>query len=169
MKYEPKKVFIKENGENVEITYQEHQYRQSSDAEYQKKWFIPVQGYIIETDREHYAEFYKDLERMKYLKKLDIQFGLLSIDYFDSEDDNGTEFLKDPKSDICEQVESKMEIDKLYNAIQLLSAKEKKLLKEYFFDEISQVKLANIYGISQQALSKRIRKIVVKIKNLLKN
>ena len=37
MKYEPKKVFIKENGENVEITYQEHQYRQSSDAEYQKK------------------------------------------------------------------------------------------------------------------------------------
>ena len=59
MKYEPKKVFIKESGKYIEITYQEHQQRRKKDEEYAKRKFIPVQGCIMETELTEYKEFYE--------------------------------------------------------------------------------------------------------------
>lgn len=54
MKTTPKKVFILENGKYVEITYQEYQERKIRDEQYAKRWFIPVQDYLLETGKEDY-------------------------------------------------------------------------------------------------------------------
>ena len=59
MKYEPKKVFIKESGKYIEITYQEHQQRREKDKEYAKRKFIPVQGCIMKTELTEYKEFHE--------------------------------------------------------------------------------------------------------------
>lgn len=64
MKYVPRKVFILENASYAELTYEEFRRRKEADESYQNKLFIPVQGCLLETDREHYKAFYKEKELM---------------------------------------------------------------------------------------------------------
>ena len=50
------------------------------------KLFIPVQGCLLEVVQEQYVDFYKDKERWRYLKKVDTNHKLLSLEGFtDSE------------------------------------------------------------------------------------
>ena len=165
MKYEPKKVFIKGSGKYIEITYQEHQQRREKDKEYAKRKFIPVQGCIIETELTQYKEFYREVERIKYLKKLDIKFGLQSMDYLSSK----MNVLQDKNVNVEKEVEEKMERENLYKAISLLPKDEQNLIKEHFFNGLSQVALSKMYGVSQQAISKKLRRIEEKIKEFLEN
>ena len=48
MKYEPKKVFILENGNYKEITYNELQKLERSDKSYMDKFFLPLHGMLME-------------------------------------------------------------------------------------------------------------------------
>lgn len=54
-----------------------------------------VQGCLIETEQTRYVEFYRDKERWRYLKKLDADNSLLSLEAFESDDDNSIEFIAD--------------------------------------------------------------------------
>ena len=165
MKYEPKKVFIKESGKYLEITYQEHQQRREKDKEYAKRKFIPMQGCIIETELTQYKEFYREVERIKYLKKLDIKFGLQSMDYLSSK----MNVLQDKNVNVEEEVEEKMERENLYKAISLLPKDEQNLIKEHFFNGLSQVALSKMYGVNQSNISRKISKILQKIKQMIEN
>lgn len=62
-----------------------------------------------------------------------------------------------------------MMISLLYKAIKLLPEEDKKLLRLHFFQNLSENKLAEMYGISQQAINKRLRKIYDKIKIILES
>ena len=99
MKYAPKKVFVLENGKYVEITYEEHTYRKETDEQYAERRFIPVQGYLIETDQQCYTEFYREVERRKYLQKLEIELNPLSLESLDKEENNGIDFIEAEKYD----------------------------------------------------------------------
>ena len=167
--YKPRKVFILYDGVYTELTYEEFEKRKESDRSVADKLFIPVQGCLVETDRRHYNAFYRDKERQKYLRFLDRKHGLLSIDAFDSEDDNGTDFLQADVEDVSETVAHKQLLDKLRNAVDSLPEDEKALIVRHFYDGIPQTELAEKYGMSQQAISKRIAKIRAKLKKLLEN
>ncbi len=67
MKYAPRKVYIKENGNYVELSYTDFCRRREADHTYSDKLFIPVQGCLIEVMREQYTDFYRDKERWRYL------------------------------------------------------------------------------------------------------
>ncbi len=69
MKYAPRKVYIKESGRYVELSYTDFCRCRQADQSYKDKLFIPVQGCLLEVVREQYADFYKDKERWRYLKK----------------------------------------------------------------------------------------------------
>ena len=77
-KYAPRKVFILENGEYVELSYEEFESRKANDPTYEDRYFIPVQGFLMEVSKEHYKDFYRAKEREAYLKKLNAKYGLLS-------------------------------------------------------------------------------------------
>ena len=100
-KYAPRKVFILENGEYVELTYEEFESRKANDPTYEDRYFIPVQGFLMEVSKEHYKDFYRAKEREAYLKKLNAKYGLLSIDAFDNEDDNGTDYIQAETEDVA--------------------------------------------------------------------
>ena len=82
MKYAPRKVYIKESGGYAELTYKDFCRRRQADQSYMDKLFIPVQGCLLEVVREQYADFYKEKERWRYLKKLDTNHSLLSLEGF---------------------------------------------------------------------------------------
>ena len=76
MKYAPRKVYIRENNVNVELSYTDFCRRRQADQSYMDKLFIPVQGCLIEIVREQYADFYKEKERWRYLRKPDTNHSL---------------------------------------------------------------------------------------------
>ena len=70
MKYAPRKVYIKESGRYVELsytdfcrrresdqTYTDFCRRRESDQTYMDKLFIPIQGCLLEVVREQYTDF----------------------------------------------------------------------------------------------------------------
>ena len=63
MKYAPRKVYIKESGNYVELSYMDFCRRRQADQSYMDKLFIPVQGCLLEVVREQYTDFYRDKER----------------------------------------------------------------------------------------------------------
>ena len=168
-KYAPRKVFILENGEYIELSNEEFERRKENDPTYAERYFIPVQGFLLEVDRQHYEDFYRTKDRLTYLKRLDIKYGLLSIDAFDSEDDNGTDYIQAETEDVAETVAHLLLLDKLRLIVSMLPEDEKELIQAYFYENIPQTEIADRLGISQQAVSKRILKICAKIKNLLEN
>lgn len=122
---------------------------------------------LLEVTSEQYREFYRDKERNRYLKKLDMEHGLLSLDGFDGEDESRAEFIPGSVEDIADIAVERMMKDRLRNCILLLSADEQKLICRHYYDEISEVELSHEYGITQQAISKRLKKIRMKLKDML--
>ena len=53
VKYAPRKVYIRESGGYVELSYTEFCRCRESDQTYMDKLFIPIQGCLLEVVREH--------------------------------------------------------------------------------------------------------------------
>ena len=86
-----------------------------------------------------------------------------------TDDFNGEDILVDTVADTAEQAENNILLDKLRCALTELSLEDRTLLLQYYSAEMSECELSGIYGISQQAVSKRIHKILARVKNLMKN
>ena len=119
MKYAPRKVYIKESGRYVELSYTDFCRRRESDQTYMDKLFIPIQGCLLEVVREQYADFYRDRERWRYLQKLDARNSLLSLDGFTDSEGNPLDFIADEAADIAETVVNAVMVDRLtdYDAL----------------------------------------------------
>lgn len=169
MKYAPKKVFILENGEYIEISYEEFCRREETDTAYKDKLFIVLHGMLMEVTSKDYLDFYKFQRRQKYIDERSAKNGDFSYDMLTTDDFNGEEVLIDDGNDIATEVVQKIMSDKLRQAILMLSKEEQLLIHQYYYEEISETELSSTYGITQQAISKRISKIIDKLKKLLEN
>ena len=83
------------------------------------KLFIPVQGCLLEVVREQYADFYKEKERWRYLKKLDTNHSLLSLEGFMDSEGNVLDFVIDETVDVAETVVHAVMVDRLKAALHL--------------------------------------------------
>ena len=137
VKYAPRKVYIKERGSYVELSYTDFCRRRQADQSYIDKLFIPVQGCLLEVVREQYADFYKEKERWRYLKKLDTNHMLLSLEGFTDSEGNVIDFVVDETVDVAETVVHAVMVDRLKAALPLLSDSEQTLIQAIFFEELS--------------------------------
>ena len=169
MKYAPRKVYIKEIGIYVELSYTDFCRRREAEQRYMDKLFIPVQGCLLEVEREQYADFYKDKERWRYLKKLDTKNGLLSLEGFTDSEGNVIDFIVDEAVDISESVVHTVMADRLKTALSLLSGSEQALVKAIFFEELSEREVAVRLGITQSVVNKRKAKIFAKLRKMIEN
>lgn len=161
----PKKVFIKENDKYIEITYAQF----SKDQSYENRLFIPLYGMLLEVTKTDYDVYYRGLHRQAYLDTRSFRHRDISYNSFDSEDFNGEDFLVDEMTDVSEQVVLSIMIDKLYKILSDLEDHERTLINMYFFDEISQTDIAKLYGVNQSNISRRILKILKKIKGMMES
>ena len=86
-----------------------------------------------------------------------------------SDEFNGEEILIAELPDVCDTLVHQQLLDKLRQAVDTLPEDEKALIAQHFYDEVPQTELAERYGVSQQAISKKIAKIRAKLKKLLEN
>lgn len=165
MKYPPKKVFVLENGEYAEISYEELRWRTDHDVTYESRKFLPLHGMLMEVTQEDYTAFYKADRRQKYLDIRPIQHGDLSIDAPLSEGFN--QLLVDAEADVSAFVERKIMIEMLNKAISQLRREEQLLIYQYYYVGISQNLLAEQYGITRQSIGERIERICRKLREIL--
>ena len=159
-------VFIQKNGGYIEISYEE--FCRTQDTIFKDSFFISSHGVLMEVTQEFYQDYHKEKNRMEYLERLDAEF---SIDYnfFDTDEFNGEELLIDHDEDVVEQVAKKMMIEKLHRVLPLLDEDEYQLINEHFFLGMSQVELGELYGVNQSNISRKIARILKKLKNFLEN
>lgn len=124
---------------------------------------------LMEVTKNTYRDFYKDKRRQKYLYELSKENGEISYDMLTKDEFIGEDILIDNSKDIAAQVELKIMTDKLKKAILSLPEDERLLICRHYYKKISETELASLYGISQQAISKRIGKIRAKLKKILEN
>ena len=169
MKYAPRKVYIKENNVYVELSYKDFCRRRKADQSYMDKLFIPVQGCLLEVVREQYADFYKDKERWRYLKKLDTNHSLLSLEGFTDSEGNVIDFIVDEAVDVAETVVHAVMVDRLKTALRLLSDSERVLVNAIFFEELSEREVGLRLGVTQSVVNKRKSKILAKLRKIMEN
>lgn len=165
MEYTPKKVFILEGKTYLELSYTE--FRQQR-VTYQGRRFISLHGMLMEVSEDAYKAFYKDKRRQKYLNERSDDNSDFSYDMLTTDEFNGEDILVDEAADTAGEAEKNLLLDKLHTALVELSEEEHTLLVQYYSERMSECELSDIYRISQQAVSKRVRKILAKLKNLMR-
>ena len=162
MRFTPKKVFILNNNGYTEIPYREFCMLRDNGS-FCDRLFIPIQGMLLEVSKNVYKEFYSDIERKKYLRKLENKFEILSIDstnsFYTNVDDN----------DVFDTVADKIMEDKLRQCLDFISEDERKLITDIYFNGISEREIAKIQEVSQNAVHKRKHKILKKMKKYMEN
>ena len=169
MKKQPKAVYIIENGGYTELPYEEFCRREQNCPQYSDKLFLPLYGRLMEVSQADYEEFYRMKRRQKYLDERSANNGDFSYDMLTTDEFSGEDILIAEQPDVCETVVESIMTDKLRKAILKLTDEEQLLIYRHYYAGISGTDLAEIYGVSQQAISKRIAKIRAKLKNLLEN
>lgn len=167
MKYEPKKVFILENGNYKEITYNELQKLERSDKSYMDKFFLPLHGMLMEVTEQTYREYYRDKRRQKYVDERSKLNGDVSYNALDTDETLGEDIFADTKTDVEAEVINKMTVAELRRAFLLLSPDERELIKILFIDGVTERKASEMYGVSQVAIHKRKNRILAKLKDFL--
>ena len=165
VEYTPKKVFVLEGKTYLELSYAE--LRQQADT-YQGRRFISLHGMLMEVSEDAYKAFYKDKRRQKYLNERSDDNGDFSYDMLTTDEFNGEDILVDEVADTAGEAERNLLLDKLCTALVELTEEERTLLVQYYSERMSECELSDIYEISQQAVSKRVRKILAKLKNLMR-
>lgn len=167
MKKEPKAVYIIENGGYTELTYEEFLRREQICPLYADKLFLPLYGSLMEVSKEDYEEYYRQRNRQIYIDRRASRNGDVSYNALTTDEFNGEDILIAEQPDVCDTVVESIMTDKLRKAILKLTDEEQLLIYRHYYADIPGTELAEIYGVSQQAISKRIAKIRVKLKNLL--
>ena len=165
MKYAPKKVFVLEDGEYIEVTYTQ---LCQEKARYAGRRFLPLHGMLMEVSEVDYKEFYREQRRQKYLNERSNDNGDFSYDMLTTDEFNGEDILIDTVSDTQGQAERNLLVDRLRKTLQCLSEDEQELIALHFQQGFPQVDLAKILGINQSSVSRRISKAVEKLKFLMK-
>lgn len=164
----PKKVFILENNEYIEISYEELCRREENDPSYKDKFFIPLHGMIMEVDETAYRDFYKAKDRDEYLtwrtRHKDISYS-----QFDDDECSGEDLLVDLNAEITDAVIWKITVDKLRLIISMLPEDEQELIRALFFRGLSERKWSEECGIPQRTINDRKRRILAKLKKMLEN
>lgn len=167
MKKEPKAVYIIENGEYTELTYEEFRRREQICPLYADKLFLSLYGRLMEVSKEDYEEYYRQRNRQFYIDRRASRNGDVSYNALTTDEFNGEDILIAEQPDVCDTVVESIMTDKLKEAILKLTDEEQLLIYRHYYADIPGTELAEIYGVSQQAISKRIAKIRAKLKNLL--
>lgn len=168
MKKQPKTVYIIENGKYTELTYEEFRHREQTCPLYADRLFIPLHGMLMEVSEKDYLDFYKNRRRQKYIDERSAENGDFSYDMLTTDDFNGEDILPDKSEPLDEQVVQKIMTDKLKSALPLLAEDEQKLIRENFYENLSERSLAEKYDVSQVAIHKRKVKILEKLKKIMK-
>lgn len=125
---------------------------------------------LIEVTRKEYEDFYREVERHKYILSESRRFAHFSINEMAKEDDEirGIDILPDENVDICAEIERNIEVERLKNALLQLNDYDYKLIRALFFEEVSVRDYAKIVGKHYTSIYDDKNRILKKLRKFLK-
>lgn len=165
MRYAPNKIFMLEDGQYIEISYE---YYQRLMQENPKRRFWLLGGMLMEVSEEDYVQMNREKSKMQYQSKIAKKMGEFSYDSISTDEFDGILILEDHTLDVCEIVENKIMVDKLREAMKGLSKEEAELIQALYFGDFSEKTYGEKLGISQVAVHKRKKNVLEKLRKLMK-
>lgn len=151
----------------IQVTEEELQlYKKNSEG---KVYLINLGHSVMEVDETAYYDFYKEENREDYRQKLAIRNNVISMESFISGEFNECNLVADEGEPLDEKIMRQIMIEKLPEAIATLNDEGKELIKQIYFNHISERELAGVYGVSRTAIQKRRNKVLLKLKNFFEN
>ena len=133
-----------------------------------EKYFIPVEGKLIEVEENVYVAYYKMGRRERYLEERDQANGVLSYDALDHDGMIGQEMFQDPGLSSLEDLELAKElIVQLHRCIDMLPRAERELIQAIYFDGMSDREYSKRINKTQPAVSGRHKKVLSKLRILM--
>ena len=169
-----KKYFIMNNRENPHDGYKEvsaefvKNYIKSF-PEGERAYFINLGHAIMETNKTEYNKFYKEYRRRRYLDEEAERTGQVSLNAIDSEELDGTGVVVDTSEPFEERIQRQLMIEKILEAIALMSDEDKDLIKMLYFDGMTERQVSEITGIARTTLNYRRNRILKKLSNYFEN
>ena len=157
---------LDESGDYKPIPYSKLMDGDKRNAEFADRYFIPLQGYLLEVSHDDYLAHYKEARRKRYLYSESKRVEEESLDalVFYAGD-----IIRDACEDVADHVAKKMMAESLGKAITSLSEDEQKLISLYYFDEQTERQCAEVMGVKQATINRRKKVIKDKLKNILLN
>lgn len=185
MKFTPKKVYIKENNDYIEMDYGEFlkvypEYTENTIRRLRnapapeannasERFFIPIQGCLLEVDEENYREYYGEAERYRYIKSLDSKNNLLSASAIacspNQEDFAGIE--AGPGYDVEANAITRIMVDALRVVMHFLSEDELAMIDLVYNNCLSYGEAAEEMRIPKSTFERRLSELLEKIKVLM--
>lgn len=157
-KYAPKKVFILENNEYIEITYEELCRREENNPSYKDKLFLPLYGMIMEVSEATYIEFYQMQRRQKYIDERSKDNKDISYDSLTTDEFNGADILVDDSENVEDQAIRNVTAEEIRYIISMLKPSDQELIQAMFYEGLSERQyFIKKYGIALRFYSFRRR------------
>lgn len=131
-----------------------------------KKYTLVVKKQRAEVSEDVYRAYHKEREAERYQRKL-IHQNELSLERFQEDGVNADYLIVRVQPDIVDKLIQREQLQALYLALRLLSVEERSLVEELFFNEKSESQLARSIGVNQSTVSRRLAKILLKLKDLM--
>ncbi len=129
-------------------------------------YYLYVKGQKVEVSEEIYRAYVQpEWKKKKREYRRKVKSHVSSIEMLA---ENGFE-IEDKSQDFVESIiadeEHTEELSKLQSAIAQLSNRDRQVIQMYFFEGKTQQEIADIFEVSQQAVQKRLDRVLERIKN----
>lgn len=131
-----------------------------------KQYTIVVKKQRVEVSEAVYRAYHKEREAERYQNKL-IQQNELSLERFREDGVNIDYLIVRVQPDILDKLIHQEQLEALWLALQSLPEDERSLIDELFFNDKKEADLAAELLVTQQAISKRKKKILDKLKKMI--
>ncbi len=131
-----------------------------------KKNTIVVKQQRVEISEAVYHAYHKEREAERYQNKL-IRQNELSLERFHEDGVNIDYLIVRVQPDIVDRFIHQEQLEALWIALKALPEDERSLIDEIFFNEKSESQVAKSIGVNQSTISRRLSKILSKLKNFI--
>ena len=166
--------FVMNNRENTSEGYKEvseEEFRNyiESFPEGERAYFINLGYALMETDEAGYRSFYKEYRRERYIEEEAHRAGQVSLNTLDTDELDGTSIVEDTSEPIEEKILRKLMIEKLPEAIEVLSEEEKELIEMLYFERMTERQITTVTGVPQTTINYRRKRILKKLSDFFEN
>ena len=128
-----------------------------------KRYYWKMNGYLYEVSEEQYFRYRKEQDRHNYLKKIEQEAVILSLDALGTDGRNGEVFIPDDRVNVEEEAVHNLMVEKLKHAVNKLTSDELLLIDLLY----TQLKSERETALSQNAVNKRKGKLLKRLKKFI--
>lgn len=163
-------VYMLVDGRQARFTMKQYLALRENNPHIRSLKFIPIDNRMYEAAPEQFKAWKQEQNRRAYLKASAPEYAVVSYDALVKEDGTpACEFIPCETADVAGEATDQIMLETLRKALAQLSAEERQLVQALYFDGMTEREYAEIIGISQPAVHKRLCKIIAQLKKYLGN